>query len=138
LATVADGGGVVADRSAIEQLLRELYGARRRGDLDAVCRVFAEDAKFKIAGVSQYASPIAIRAVGIAEIRQWLALLLKTFQLSDLNILAILIEGDSAAVQWRAQVHSRITGLSVATDLVDLVDTRDRRIVSYTEFLAPR
>jgi ketosteroid isomerase-like protein len=128
----------LADRSEIDRLLRELYAARLSGDLDGVCRVFSEDAKFKITGISHHTSPIAVGAVGIGEIRQWLALLIKTFQLNDHAILSIIIEKERAAVQWQANIFSRITGLSIPTDVVDLVEVRNRRILSYTEFLAPR
>jgi len=41
------------DRLAIDRLLRELYAARVRGDLDAVCGSFVDDARFKIAGASR-------------------------------------------------------------------------------------
>lgn len=125
------------DRLEIERLLRELYAARVSGDLDGVCRTFSNDAKFRIAGAS-HASPIAIAAVGIDEIRSWLALLIKTFQLKDQIILSMVIDGAQAAVHWRARVYSRITGATVLTELVDLVQVLDGRIASYTEFFVPR
>ena len=127
----------MTDRLVIERLLRELYAARARGDLDGVCRTFSHDAKFQLAGASN-ASPIAITAVGIDEIRSWLALMLKTFQIYDQTILSLLIDGANAAVHWRARIHSRITGVAVVTELVDLVQIRDGRIASYTEFFVPR
>jgi ketosteroid isomerase-like protein len=129
-------GAVLTDRSEVDGLLRELYAARVRSDLDGLCRAFSEDAKFRIAGISQV-SPIAVTAVGSAEIRQWLALLLKTFQLSDQLILSMIVENARAAVHWRAKIYSRITGLTVPTELVDLVEVKNGRIASYTEFLAP-
>jgi hypothetical protein len=33
------------NRVEIDRLLRELYAARVRGDLEAVCRIFADDVK---------------------------------------------------------------------------------------------
>jgi ketosteroid isomerase-like protein len=127
----------VTQRSEIERLLRGLYAARVRGDLDGLCRCFSEDAKFKIAGGSRHASPIALFAVGIAEIRQWLTLLIKTFQLHDHSILEMIVEHDRAAIHWRAQIYSRISGIAAPTELVDLVEVRHGRIASYAEFLAP-
>jgi ketosteroid isomerase-like protein len=128
----------LTNRSEIDRLLRGLYAARVRGDLEGLCRAFSEDAKFKIAGVSRHVSPIAVTAVGIGEIRQWLALLLKTFQLSDQKILSMIVENERAAVQWQAKVYSRITGMTVGTELVDLIEVRNGSITSYTEFLAPQ
>ena len=127
----------MTDRLEIDRLLRELYGARARGDLDGVCRTFSNDAKFQIAGAS-HTSPIVIAAVGINEIRSWLALLIKTFQLKDQTILAMIIDGSQAAVHWRARIYSKVTGAMVLTELVDLVQVRDGRIASYTEFFVPR
>jgi len=107
------------------------------GDLEGVCQTFANDAKFEIAGTSQ-TSPIAISATGLDQIRTWLALLIKTFQMSDQAILSMIIEDAAAAVHWRAKIRSRITGATVSTNLVDLVQVRDGRIASYTEFFVPR
>ncbi len=125
------------DRLEVERLLRELYAARLGGDLEALCRTFAKDARLDIAGTS-YASPMAIRAAGLGEIRSWLALLVKTFQLGDQEILSMIIDGEAAAVHWRARIRSKITGATVLTELIDVVRVRERRIASYTEFFVPR
>jgi len=125
------------DRPEVERLLRELYAARLGGDLEALCRTFAKDARLDIAGTS-YATPMAIRAAGLVEIRSWLALLVKTFQLSDQEILSMIIDGEAAAVHWRARIRSKITGATVLTELIDVVRVRERRIASYTEFFVPR
>ena len=125
------------DRLEVERLLRELYAARLSGDLEALCRTFAKDSRLDIAGTS-YSSPMAIRAAGLGEIRSWLALLVKTFQLSDQEILSMIIDGEAAAVHWRARIRSRITGATVLTELVDVVRVREGRIASYTEFFVPR
>jgi ketosteroid isomerase-like protein len=125
------------DRLEVERLLRELYAARLGGDLEALCRTFAKDSRLEIAGTS-YASPMAIRAAGLGEIRTWLALLVKTFQLSDQEILSMIIDGEAAAVHWRARIRSKITGATVLTELVDVIRVRDGRIASYIEFFVPR
>lgn len=127
----------MTNRLEIDRLLRQLYTARVAGDLEGVCQTFANDAKFEIAGTSQ-TSPIAISATGLDQIRTWLALLIKTFQMSDQAILSMIIEDAAAAVHWRAKIRSRITGATVSTNLVDLVQVRDGRIASYTEFFVPR
>ena len=125
------------DRLEVERLLRELYAARLGGDLEALCRTFAKDSRLEIAGTS-YSTPMAIRAASLGEIRSWLALLVKTFQLSDQEILSMIIDGEAAAVHWRARIRSKITGTTVLTELVDVVRVREGRIASYTEFFVPR
>lgn len=125
------------DRLEINRLLRDLYAARVRGDLDGVCRTFSQDAKFRIAGTG-HGTSTDISAVGINEIRQWLVLLIKSFLLADHFIESILIDGVEAAVHWRTTVHSRITGVKMPTELVDLVTLREHQIASYTEFFVSR
>jgi ketosteroid isomerase-like protein len=127
----------MTDRLEIDRLMRRLYAARARGDLEAVCRAFSDDAKFQIASASQV-KPLAVTATGVDEFRPLLALLIKTFRLSDLAILSLIIDSTKAAAHWRANIHSRITGATVATELVDLVEVRNARIVQYTEFFVPR
>lgn len=127
----------MTNRLEVERVLRELYAARLAGDLDRLCLTFTEDAKLEIAGAS-YSAPIAIRASGRAEIRTWLAPLLKTSQLGSQEILSMIIDEASAAVHWRSRIRSRVTGASVLTELIDVVQVRDGRIASYTEFFVPR
>ena len=124
-------------RAEIDRLLRELYAARLSGDLEAVCRSFAADARFQIASAS-HASPVAIRATGVDEFRPLLALLIKTFRLGDLTIRSITVDGAQAIVHWRANVRSRITGADVPTELIDTVEVRDSSIVNFNEVFAPR
>jgi len=127
----------VTQRAEIERLLKDLYAARAGGDLEGLCRAFAEDVRFEISGASP-ASRMAIAAQGLAETRKWLTLLVKSFQLSELTILDMMVDGEKAAVHWRVRIRSKITGATVLTDLVDLALVRDGRIASYTEFFVPR
>ncbi len=127
----------MTQRSDIENLLHGLYAARVRGDLAGVLASFTPGAKFEIAGASN-ASPISVVALGIDEFRPWLSLMIKSFRLIDHVTLSILIDGDAAAVHWRARIVSKITGATVLTEFVDLVRIENGRIGSYTEFFAPR
>ena len=124
-------------RIEIDRLMREFYAARIRGDLDAVCRSFSPDAKFQIASANE-ASPVAIKASGVDEFRPLLALLIKTFKLGDLMISAMTVDGSQATVHWQADVRSSITGATVPTELVDLVEIRDGYIVDFNEVFVRR
>jgi ketosteroid isomerase-like protein len=121
------------NRADIDRMLRALYEARARSDLDAMCAMFAENAQWRVAG-SGPSGRIAIAADGRNQIRAWLALIVKTFLLSELEIVATIIDGANAAGHWRAKIHSRVTGSVTPTELVDLVEVRDGRIQSYREF----
>jgi ketosteroid isomerase-like protein len=127
----------MTDSRDMEQLVRELHAARIEARLGPLCALFAEDAHFRIAGSSD-SKPIAIDATGLDAIRPWLATLVKTFKVTDYQLLSRVVEGQSAALHWRASIHSRITGSTVATELVDLIEVRGGRIVSYVEFFVPR
>jgi len=119
-------------RSEIDRLMREFYAARVRGDLEAVCRSFSADAQFKIASAST-TLPVAIRANGVDEIRPLMALLFKTFRLSDFAILAMTIDGAEVTVHWQVSVRSKITGDTVPTELADIVKLRDGFIEDFDE-----
>lgn len=127
----------MTDRDNIEHLLRELHAARIDGQLARMCAVFAEDATFRIAGSSE-GKAIALAASGLNEIRPWLAMLVKTFRLSQYEASPSVIEGERAMIHWRAHIHSKITGSVVPTELVDMVEARNGRISSYFELFVPR
>lgn len=132
----ANVSGTECDRSSVDALLRELYAARAGGQLDRLCALFAPDALLKISGSSD-GKAIAIAAHGAQEVRAWLGVLVKTFRLSQQEMLATAIDGPRAAVHWRACIHSRITGASVQTELMDFLELKAGRIASYLELFVP-
>ena len=126
----------MTDRPEIERLVRELHAARLEGSLERLCALYAEEARLRITG-STDGKPIAIAAIGLAEIRPWLSILVKTFRLTQYTILSLTIDAPRAAAHWRVDIHSKITGVVVPTELVDLIDVRAGRISSHTEFFVP-
>jgi len=122
----------MSERAQMEKTLREAYAARKRGDLDALGRIFAPHARFQMAGSN--ASPIASKVVGAEQYRPLLASMIKTFEILDYTIVAMLIDGPAAAVQWHAKIRSSVTGQTVETDLFDLIEMEDGRIASFLEF----
>jgi ketosteroid isomerase-like protein len=125
------------DRSEVDRLIRDLHTARVRGDLAAMCGAFAEQGRFQIAGSSE-GKPVSIAANGIKEFRPWLSMMVKAFRVTDYQLLSLVIEGNRGAAHWRARIDSKITGVSVPTELVDLVESRSGKIVEYTEFFVPK
>jgi ketosteroid isomerase-like protein len=124
------------ERSEAEHIVTELHGARVAGDLDRLCRVFAADGRFKIAGASAD-KPIAIAEQGLAAFRPWLMMMVKVFRLSDYRQLAMVVEWPKVVVHWRSNIYSKVTGASIPTELVDILEIADGRIVSYDEFFVP-
>ena len=122
----------MSDRAQMEKALREVYAARKRGDLDAIGRIFAPHARFQMAGSN--VSPVATKVVGSEQYRPLLAGMIKTFELLDYTIVRLLIDGDTAAVQWHAKIRSSVTGQTVETDLFDLIEMENGQIASFLEF----
>ncbi len=127
----------MTERVAAERMVRDLHTARLNGDLAGMCRLFADSGQFEIAGASAD-KPIAIRAQSLAEFRPWLAMMTKVFRLSDYNLISLVIEGSKISAHWRVNIFSKVTGVTVPTELVDLIELRNDRIQSYNEFFVPR
>jgi ketosteroid isomerase-like protein len=127
----------MSNRMEVERLIGELHGARVRGDLAGMCRTFREDGQFRIAGASD-GKPISIVAPSLREFRQWLTVLVKAFRITDYTLVSLLIEGQHASAHWHARIQSKITGVTVATEFVDLFELADGAIARYTEFFVPR
>src|ERR1700687_5208908 len=122
----------MTSRDDIERTPRDTYAARQRGDLDAIAGIFAPHARFHMAGSN--ASPAATLAEGAEQYRPPLAGMIKTFEILEHKIVTMLIDGSQAAVQWRARMRSTVTGETVETDLFDLIEMEDGRILSFFEF----
>ena len=127
----------MAERVVAERMIGRLHAARIAGDLNGLCRLFADQGRFEIIGASAD-KPIAIRAKNIAEFRPWLAMMVKVFRLADYALLSLVVEWPRATAHWRTDIYSKVTGVTVPTELVDLVELSDDRILNYTEFFAPR
>jgi ketosteroid isomerase-like protein len=131
------GANNVAARADVERMIRELHAARVGGDLSGLCRLFADQGRYEIIGASAD-KPIAIRTTGLVDLRPWLAMMVKVFRLSNYALLSLVVEWPRAAAHWRADIYSKVTGVTVPTELVDLVEIGDEHVLSYTEFFAPR
>jgi ketosteroid isomerase-like protein len=123
----------MTDRAQIESLLQEAYAARKRGDVEAITRTFADNPHFEMAGARQ-ASPIALRCTDRDQFRTLMAGLVKSFEFLDHEILEMIIEGNRAAVHSRSRMRSGITGEEVVTELVDLITVENGKIASFIEF----
>jgi ketosteroid isomerase-like protein len=127
----------VSERTVAERLIQQLHAARVAGDLTGICRVFADDGRFEILGASADKS-IAIRAKDLSEFRPWLSMMVKVFRISNYHLLSLTVEWPRAVAHWRADIYSKVTGVTVATELVDIVQLSDDSILTYSEFFAPR
>jgi ketosteroid isomerase-like protein len=123
----------MTDRARMEKTLREAYAARARGNVEGILKLFTPDGSFSMAGSSDM-SPVAMRVEGHESLRAALEGLTRTFQMEDHEMLAMLIDGERAAVHWRATIRSTVTGTSLQSELCDLVEFKDGRIASFHQF----
>jgi ketosteroid isomerase-like protein len=123
----------MTDRNQIETLLRNAYTARKHGNVDGICDCFVANPAFAMAGAQQ-ASPVAMRAIDAPSFRSVLSGLIKTFEWDDQEILAMIIEGNKAAVHWRGRIRSTVTGDEVTTELVDIITIENGKIATFLEF----
>jgi ketosteroid isomerase-like protein len=121
------------DRGQIEKTIRDAYAARVSGDAKKAAQYFTDDAEFRIAG-EPTASPVAMKAVGAASVRDHLDKLIQAFEFSDHQILTMLVDGPRVAVHSRVTVRAKPKGPGGTTELMDLIEFRDGRIASFTQF----
>lgn len=121
------------DRAAIERLIEEAYATRTRGDLAAIRRLFVDRPRFEVAG-----SPEACVAACCVEGREGfeatLEAMVATWQWLGHTVQAMLVDGDRAAVHWRARLRHVGSGEVVETEAVDLFTFADGKIATFTEF----
>ena len=127
----------MAERIVAQQMIEKLHAARIAGDLAAMVRLFAVQGRFQILGASAD-KPISIQATDLVGFKPWLAMLVKVFKINNYTILSTVIEWPRATVHWSADIYSKVTGITVHTELVDILEVSEDRILSYTEFFAPR
>ena len=127
----------MSERIVAQRLIEQLHAARVAGDLAGMCRVFADDGRFEILGASADKS-IAIRANDLAEFRPWLSMMVKVFRITNYHLLSLTVEWPRAVAHWRADIYSKVTGVTVLTELVDVTRLGEDSILTYTEFFAPR
>jgi ketosteroid isomerase-like protein len=127
----------VSERIVAQRLIEQLHAARVAGDLTGMCRVFADDGRFEILGAGADKS-IAIRANDLVEFRPWLSMMVKVFRITNYHLLSLTVEWPRAVAHWRADIYSKVTGVTVPTELVDVTRLNEDSILTYTEFFAPR
>jgi ketosteroid isomerase-like protein len=127
----------VAERIVAQRIIEKLHSARVAGDLAGMCALFADTGRFQILGASAD-KPIAIQAGDLQGFKPWLAMMVKVFKINNYAVLATVVEWPRATAHWRADIYSKVTGATVRTELVDILEVSEDRILSYTEFFAPR
>jgi ketosteroid isomerase-like protein len=118
---------------AIEALIKQGYAAREKGDVEAILACFRADGRFHFVGSPETASICGL-AAGHAELRAAMTALVANFEILQRDFVAILIDGNRAAVHSRVKARHVPNGKIVTTDILDLWTFENGEIVEMVEF----
>jgi ketosteroid isomerase-like protein len=117
------------DRSKAEELVKAVYGARAKGDVNEVMKLTDPDIVFEILG-SNERSKIAVAIKGADTFRHSLSVLCENFELSNFEIQTMLVEGENIAFHWSAHVRNPKTGKAADSQVMDFWTVKDGKVAS--------
>ena len=120
-------------RNEIETVLRAAYAARVGGDLEGTLAAFHPDVQFRLNGRGTGLTAMSDALSGHASLRPALAQLIKTFRFDDWREVALIVDGERAALHWRARVTNTVSGKSDMLDVVDVCRFQDGKIVEFLQ-----
>jgi ketosteroid isomerase-like protein len=123
----------MTDSESIKSAIRSAYQARCRGDVDATLAYFADDIVFAFNGKGTGLPDMAAPIRGMAAYRSALIGLIEGFQLNDWKEISLVVEGDRAALHWRANVKFAASGRSELFDVFDFITCRDGKFVEFRQ-----
>jgi ketosteroid isomerase-like protein len=123
----------MADKAALEAVVREMYAARIRGDVDGILRHTDDDVEFSIAGcAASSAIPCAVH--GSQALRDVMGRLISAFEFRNGHVIDMLVEGERAVVRSRVEVRVPGSDEAAETELVDLITFRDGKVLSFRQY----
>jgi ketosteroid isomerase-like protein len=102
--------------------------------MDVLQRGYAENATFRSVGSFAWGT-LTAPLVGHAEIMARFEAMIAGFALSDAAILNFFVDGNQAAVRWRATVRDATTRDDATTEVAQFLKVENGKVVSLVEFL---
>ena len=121
------------NREQMLEVMRQGYAARVSGNVDAILGIFTPDAVFKLNATPPQPN-VSHATAGVVGMRTALSQLVDAFEFLTCEIVDAVVEGSKAAIRIRFMVRSRQTGNTAVTESIDLVEFRDGKVSSYTQF----
>ena len=90
---------------------------------------FADDVVYEFNGRGTGLPEMSAPIFGKVAYRSALKSLIETFQFDDWEEVSLIVEGDRAALHWRANVRFAPTGRTEPFDVIDLITCRDGKFV---------
>jgi ketosteroid isomerase-like protein len=115
------------DKAEIAALVRAAYAARLAGDVPLMLSYFADDARFS-RHAQALAAPDAPPIRGHEAIAAAFRALVGAYTLSDWRDISLVVDGDRAALHWRATVTVARTEATETFDVFDFIRFRGDKI----------
>jgi ketosteroid isomerase-like protein len=123
----------MAGRTERERVIREIYDARIRGDVDGILAHVHPGISFAIAGCPA-SSAVPCSVTGQDALRDLMGQLIATFEFRNNQVIDTMIDGDRAVVHWRVQVRAPASGQEAETEIVDLIEFAGDKVLSFKQF----
>jgi ketosteroid isomerase-like protein len=117
------------DRSKAEELIKTVYGARVKGDVNEIMKFVSPDIVWEILGSNEH-SKIALAVKDMDTFRHTLSIIVENLELSNFEILTMVVEGDSIAFHWRAHVRNPKTGKAAESQVMDFWTVEDGKVTT--------
>lgn len=124
----------MTDSGEIEALVRRLCAARVAGDMDVLRRGYAPNATFRIVGSPAWGA-LTAPLTGHAKIMARFESMIANVALRDFAILDLFVDGNKAAVRWRATVRDAETKNDATTEVAQFLEVENGQIICLVEFL---
>jgi ketosteroid isomerase-like protein len=124
----------MTDRGEIEALVRGLCAARVAGDMDVLRRGYADNATFRIAGSPTWGA-LTAPLTGHANVMARFESMIANVALDDFAILDLFVDGNRAAVRWRATMREAETKDQSTTEIAQFLEVEHGQVTSLVEFL---
>jgi ketosteroid isomerase-like protein len=123
----------MTDSDTIRKTIRSTYEARARGDLDGTTASFADDIVFEINGQGTGLPSLATETRGKPAVQRIIKELIDNFSFSDWQEVSFVVEGEKAALHWRANVTFTQNGRSEKFDVFDFLTFRNGKVVDFRQ-----
>jgi ketosteroid isomerase-like protein len=120
--------GAMLTKEMMEKVVRSTYLARVQEDADAAASTFTDQATLQVsaATIPGFGKPLK----GRETIRQALTSFASILKYENWTELALVVEGNKAAIRWQAKITCIETGRSHVFDCIDLVEFDGNQIAS--------
>jgi ketosteroid isomerase-like protein len=123
----------MANREAMIETIYRAYDARANGDIEGCMAAFHPDAVFELKGEKALLE-FAGAMQGHRDVRAALTGFIETFEFMERDIVAVIVEGDRAAVHSRLKMRFIPKDVVFTSDVLDTFKFEDGKISELVEF----